>query len=208
MVTKGHIYRGKKPVRKIDSFLWVINSLPFFYQLIRCFPSSLLLSVLLLDESFLFPLSFIYLPFLFLLALLLLLLTLRFVSSFLTFSFPSFSSSSSSSSDSALSLLFPYLFFPIFLFLLFFFWLYVFTSSCLIPQVHWSPSSRTALAEAELEYPENHVSKSIYVGFKITSPSDKLKVIIEKSGRSDEKFTFENIPFCFLSLFLPSSFLW
>ena len=25
--------------------------------------------------------------------------------------------------------------------------------------VHWSPSSRTALAEAELEYPENHVSK-------------------------------------------------
>jgi len=31
--------------------------------------------------------------------------------------------------------------------------------------VHWSPSSRTALAEAELEYPENHISKSIYVGF-------------------------------------------
>ncbi|XP_024996094.1 isoleucine--tRNA ligase, chloroplastic/mitochondrial isoform X2 [Cynara cardunculus var. scolymus] len=27
--------------------------------------------------------------------------------------------------------------------------------------VHWSPSSRTALAEAELEYPEGHVSKSI-----------------------------------------------
>lgn len=33
--------------------------------------------------------------------------------------------------------------------------------------VHWSPSSRTALAEAELEYPENHISKSIYVGFKV-----------------------------------------
>ena len=31
--------------------------------------------------------------------------------------------------------------------------------------VHWSPSSRTALAEAELEYPEGHVSKSIYVAF-------------------------------------------
>ena len=27
--------------------------------------------------------------------------------------------------------------------------------------VHWSPSSRTALAEAELEYPEEHFSKSI-----------------------------------------------
>lgn len=35
--------------------------------------------------------------------------------------------------------------------------------------MHWSPSSRTALAEAELEYPENHISKSIYVGFQVTS---------------------------------------
>ncbi|KAL4642936.1 hypothetical protein ACB092_02G055700 [Castanea dentata] len=33
--------------------------------------------------------------------------------------------------------------------------------------VHWSPSSRTALAEAELEYPEGHVSRSIYAIFKI-----------------------------------------
>eukprot|EP00534_Pseudo-nitzschia_fraudulenta_P006729 CAMPEP_0201192396 /NCGR_PEP_ID=MMETSP0851-20130426/144547_1 /ASSEMBLY_ACC=CAM_ASM_000631 /TAXON_ID=183588 /ORGANISM="Pseudo-nitzschia fraudulenta, Strain WWA7" /LENGTH=1046 /DNA_ID=CAMNT_0047478689 /DNA_START=160 /DNA_END=3300 /DNA_ORIENTATION=+ len=41
--------------------------------------------------------------------------------------------------------------------------------------VHWSPSSRTALAEAELEYPENHVSKSIYVGFEIVEASDALK---------------------------------
>ncbi|VEU39823.1 unnamed protein product [Pseudo-nitzschia multistriata] len=41
--------------------------------------------------------------------------------------------------------------------------------------VHWSPSSRTALAEAELEYPENHVSKSIYVGFEVVEPSDGLK---------------------------------
>mmetsp|Transcript_15982 Transcript_15982/g.44195 ORF Transcript_15982/g.44195 Transcript_15982/m.44195 type:complete len:1048 (+) Transcript_15982:180-3323(+) len=41
--------------------------------------------------------------------------------------------------------------------------------------VHWSPSSRTALAEAELEYPDNHVSKSIYVGFEIVEPSDALK---------------------------------
>ncbi|MBD0864761.1 MAG: class I tRNA ligase family protein, partial [Rhodobacteraceae bacterium] len=31
--------------------------------------------------------------------------------------------------------------------------------------VHWSPSSRTALAEAELEYPEGHTSPSIYVAF-------------------------------------------
>ena len=33
--------------------------------------------------------------------------------------------------------------------------------------VNWSPSSRTALAEAELEYNEKHISKSIYVGFKV-----------------------------------------
>lgn len=33
--------------------------------------------------------------------------------------------------------------------------------------VHWSPSSRTALAEAELEYPEGHTSTSIYAAFKM-----------------------------------------
>lgn len=41
--------------------------------------------------------------------------------------------------------------------------------------VHWSPSSRTALAEAELEYPDNHVSKSIYVAFEVIQPSDAMK---------------------------------
>ncbi|MGB7250177.1 MAG: isoleucine--tRNA ligase, partial [Phormidesmis sp.] len=38
--------------------------------------------------------------------------------------------------------------------------------------VHWSPSSQTALAEAELEYPEEHVSPSIYVSFPMESASD------------------------------------
>ncbi|MFM6055110.1 MAG: class I tRNA ligase family protein, partial [Sphaerospermopsis kisseleviana] len=33
--------------------------------------------------------------------------------------------------------------------------------------VHWSPSSKTALAEAELEYPEGHVSRSIYAAFPV-----------------------------------------
>ncbi|MGF1513688.1 MAG: isoleucine--tRNA ligase [Elainellaceae cyanobacterium] len=36
-----------------------------------------------------------------------------------------------------------------------------------LKSVHWSPSSRTALAEAELEYPEGHVSRSIYVAFAL-----------------------------------------
>ncbi len=41
--------------------------------------------------------------------------------------------------------------------------------------VHWSPSSQTALAEAELEYPEGHISKSIYVAFQVTVPSEAIK---------------------------------
>jgi isoleucyl-tRNA synthetase len=35
--------------------------------------------------------------------------------------------------------------------------------------VHWSPSSQTALAEAELEYPEGHTSPSIYAAFEVTT---------------------------------------
>jgi isoleucyl-tRNA synthetase len=35
--------------------------------------------------------------------------------------------------------------------------------------VYWSPSSRTALADAELEWVDNHVSPSIYVAFPVKS---------------------------------------
>ncbi|CAA6664773.1 unnamed protein product [Spirodela intermedia] len=46
--------------------------------------------------------------------------------------------------------------------------------------VHWSPSSRTALAEAELEYPEGHTSKSIYVILKlVNSPPDSSALLTE-----------------------------
>ena len=38
--------------------------------------------------------------------------------------------------------------------------------------VHWSPSSRTALAEAELEYPEDHISPSIYLAFPMVAASE------------------------------------
>ena len=41
--------------------------------------------------------------------------------------------------------------------------------------VHWSPSSRTALAEAELEYPDSHVSQSVYVAFKVKNISENIK---------------------------------
>jgi isoleucyl-tRNA synthetase len=36
--------------------------------------------------------------------------------------------------------------------------------------VHWSPSSRTALAEAELEYPEGHTSRSVYAALGLLRP--------------------------------------
>ena len=44
--------------------------------------------------------------------------------------------------------------------------------------VHWSPSSKTALAEAELEYPEGHVSRSIYAAFPVTGLSEAAKPIL------------------------------
>ncbi|KAJ4463961.1 tRNA synthetases class I-domain-containing protein [Lentinula edodes] len=40
--------------------------------------------------------------------------------------------------------------------------------------VHYSPSSRSALAEAELVYKENHVSHSVYVTFALDHPSAEL----------------------------------
>lgn len=45
--------------------------------------------------------------------------------------------------------------------------------------VHWSPSSRTALAEAELEYPEGHVSKSIYASFRVIELSSTSSGLLE-----------------------------
>ncbi|MEA5571319.1 isoleucine--tRNA ligase [Calothrix sp. UHCC 0171] len=41
--------------------------------------------------------------------------------------------------------------------------------------VNWSPSSRTALAEAELEYPEGHTSRSMYAAFPMVSLADAAK---------------------------------
>ncbi|MDB9445833.1 isoleucine--tRNA ligase [Anabaena sp. CS-542/02] len=44
--------------------------------------------------------------------------------------------------------------------------------------VHWSPSSKTALAEAELEYPEGHVSRSIYAALPVTGLSEAAKPVL------------------------------
>lgn len=50
--------------------------------------------------------------------------------------------------------------------------------------VHWSPSSRTALAEAELEYPDGHISQSIYVAFSAVSISKELRDALSSQGLS------------------------
>jgi isoleucyl-tRNA synthetase len=44
--------------------------------------------------------------------------------------------------------------------------------------VYWSPSSQTALAEAELEYPEGHTSRSIYVAFEVTKAGEAVKDVL------------------------------
>jgi isoleucyl-tRNA synthetase len=41
--------------------------------------------------------------------------------------------------------------------------------------VYWSPSSRTALAEAELEYKDDHLSYAAYVAFPVLSVPDSLR---------------------------------
>ena len=45
--------------------------------------------------------------------------------------------------------------------------------------VHWSPSSRTALAEAELEYPDEHYSKSVYIALKVKELNKEIELRIK-----------------------------
>ncbi|KAK0731832.1 tRNA synthetases class I-domain-containing protein [Lasiosphaeris hirsuta] len=49
--------------------------------------------------------------------------------------------------------------------------------------VYWSPSSGTALAEAELEYNENHLSRAAYVRFPIASDYSQLPGMEGFSGQ-------------------------
>jgi isoleucyl-tRNA synthetase len=48
--------------------------------------------------------------------------------------------------------------------------------------VHWSPSSRTALAEAELEYPDGHVSPSVYAAFAVEALPAALAQQLDAAG--------------------------
>ena len=49
--------------------------------------------------------------------------------------------------------------------------------------VYWSPSSRTALAEAELEYEENHTSTAAYVKFPLISVSSIAAQLLDVDWR-------------------------
>ncbi len=55
--------------------------------------------------------------------------------------------------------------------------------------VHWSPSSRTALAEAELEYPDGHTSPSLYVAFPAVELPEGLAAQLNSAGLSPEAAT-------------------
>ncbi|MEA5441740.1 isoleucine--tRNA ligase [Cyanobium gracile] len=48
--------------------------------------------------------------------------------------------------------------------------------------VHWSPSSRTALAEAELEYPDGHTSPSVYVAFPVVELPEPVAELLAAAG--------------------------
>ncbi|NWX02088.1 SYIM protein, partial [Caloenas nicobarica] len=48
--------------------------------------------------------------------------------------------------------------------------------------VFWSPSTKTALAEAELEYNEKHVSRAVYVKFPLLKSPPKLTSVIDGSS--------------------------
>ncbi|XP_057875501.1 isoleucine--tRNA ligase, mitochondrial [Melospiza melodia melodia] len=48
--------------------------------------------------------------------------------------------------------------------------------------VFWSPSTKTALAEAELEYNEQHISRSVYMKFPLLKSPPKLTSVIDGSS--------------------------
>ena len=53
--------------------------------------------------------------------------------------------------------------------------------------VHWSPSSRTALAEAELEYPPGHVSRSVYVSLPVEALAERAAAEVGKGAAAGEE---------------------
>ncbi|KAF9432820.1 hypothetical protein BGZ76_010263, partial [Entomortierella beljakovae] len=59
--------------------------------------------------------------------------------------------------------------------------------------VYWSPSSQTALAESELEYKDDHKSRSAWVAFELEEPSKALSDILPK-GSSMQAIVWTTTP--------------
>ena len=73
--------------------------------------------------------------------------------------------------------------------------------------VYWSPSSRSALAESELEYDPNHKSHAIYVRFALTEESrGAILKVREESGPKIYVRTPISIALVFRTTTLPYSF--
>ncbi|EZA61699.1 hypothetical protein DMN91_004103 [Ooceraea biroi] len=74
--------------------------------------------------------------------------------------------------------------------------------------VHWSPSSRTALAESELEYNEFHQSKSVIIRMQLDTLPSKLRNLEDRplyaliwtttpwSLIANQAIAFSHIPYC------------
>ena len=67
--------------------------------------------------------------------------------------------------------------------------------------VHWSPSSQTALAESELEYPEGHVSPSIYVAL----PIEQIGMIFQADCVVSDQDTEVQVLLCLATCLVSSS---
>lgn len=61
--------------------------------------------------------------------------------------------------------------------------------------VYFSPSSGTALAEAEIEYNDHHLSRSVYVKFTVVNPSPRLAELIgDQEGKSVQLVVWTTTP--------------
>ena len=61
--------------------------------------------------------------------------------------------------------------------------------------VNWSPSSRTALAEAEVEYKDDHLSRSVYAKFPLTkSDSGVIQDLIHKGSKKPALLIWTTTP--------------
>jgi isoleucyl-tRNA synthetase len=72
--------------------------------------------------------------------------------------------------------------------------------------VTYSPSSHSALAEAELVYSEDHLSISVYISFTLNAINDVLRQYVH-NGEKVEVLTWTTTPWTLAANMVPSSSL-